>query len=50
MPDANYTRQVAADMVRLQRRIARSGLSGKLLDNNLIIGTWNIRAFGEIIS
>lgn len=48
MPDANYTRQVAADLVRLQRRIARSGIPGKLIDTNLIIGTWNIRAFGEI--
>jgi endonuclease/exonuclease/phosphatase family metal-dependent hydrolase len=48
MPDVNYTRQVAADLVRLQRRIVRSGIPGKILDANLIIGTWNIRAFGEV--
>jgi len=48
MPDFNYTRQVAADLVRLQRCIARAGIPAKVLDSNLIIGTWNIRAFGEI--
>jgi len=48
MLNANYTRQVAADLVRLQRRIVKSRIPGKLIDNNLIIATWNIRAFGEV--
>ena len=44
----NYPRLVVEDIVRLRRRIAASKLPDKLLDHNLIIGTWNIRAFGKI--
>lgn len=43
-----YARVVAEDLVRLKRRIVLSRIPDKVLDHNLIIGTWNIRAFGEI--
>jgi endonuclease/exonuclease/phosphatase family metal-dependent hydrolase len=43
-----YARVVAEDLVRLKRRIVLSRIPEKVLDHNLIIGTWNIRAFGEI--
>ena len=35
------------DIARLRRRIAASGLPGKQIDQNLIIGTWNLRHFGD---
>ena len=35
------------DIARLRRRIAASGLPGKQIDRNLIIGTWNLRQFGD---
>ncbi len=44
-----YARIVAEDLVRLKRRIIASRIPEKIIDQNLIIGTWNIRAFGEII-
>ena len=43
-----YPRPVVEDIARLRRRIARSGMPGKVSDRNLLIGTWNIRHFGEI--
>lgn len=48
MDYANYPRLVVEDIVRLRRRIAASQLPDKLLDHNLLVGTWNIRAFGQI--
>ena len=39
---------LAQDVVRLRRRIARSGIPGKVIDSNLIVGTWNIRMFSNI--
>jgi endonuclease/exonuclease/phosphatase family metal-dependent hydrolase len=44
----DYPRRVVEDIARLRRRIEASGLPGKLTDRNLIVGTWNIRAFGEV--
>ncbi|HEY3310465.1 MAG TPA: endonuclease/exonuclease/phosphatase family protein [Anaerolineales bacterium] len=43
-----YARVVAEDLVRLKRRIANSKIPEKVADRNLIIGTWNVRAFGEV--
>jgi len=44
----DYPRPVVEDVVRLRRCIERSGIPVKQVDQNLIIGTWNIRAFGRL--
>lgn len=44
----DYPREVVEDIARLRRRIAASGLPEKRLDANLLIGSWNIRAFGQL--
>ena len=43
-----YPRPVVEDIARLRCKIAESGLPGKLVDKNLIIASWNIRAFGDV--
>jgi len=43
-----YPLATVEDIARLRRRIAASGLPAKSTDQNLIIGTWNIRAFGAV--
>ncbi len=43
-----YAQVVAEDLVRLKRRIVSSRIPAKIVDQNLIIGTWNIRAFGDV--
>jgi hypothetical protein len=48
MDYSNYPRNVVEDIVRLRRRIERSGIPEKRVDHNIIIGTWNIRAFGRL--
>lgn len=48
MDSTVYARSVAEDLVRLKRRIQKSRIPEKVIDRNLIIGTWNIRAFGDI--
>jgi len=48
MDYSSYPQTVAEDIIRLRRRIENSGLPTKRLDQNLIIGTWNIRAFGRV--
>jgi endonuclease/exonuclease/phosphatase family metal-dependent hydrolase len=45
---ADYPRHVAGEIVHLWRRIDASGIPAKVLDRNLIIGTWNIRHFGRV--
>ena len=45
---SDFPRPVVEDVARLRRRIERSGLPGKISDHNLLVGTWNIRHFGEI--
>ena len=45
---AAYPRPVVEDVARLRRRIAASKLPGKLTDRNLLVGTWNIRNFGQV--
>jgi endonuclease/exonuclease/phosphatase family metal-dependent hydrolase len=47
---SEFPRFVVEDLVRLRRRIAAGGLPEKITDRNLIIGTWNVRAFGSIFS
>jgi exonuclease III len=48
MTPITYARNVAEDLVRLKRRIAASRIPAKVVDQNLIIGTWNIRGFGDV--
>ena len=45
---SKYPRPVVEDIARLRRKIAESGLPAKLVDKNLIIASWNIRAFGDV--
>jgi len=44
---SSYPAEVLEDVVRLQRRIRKSGVPAKKTDQNLIIATWNIRALSE---
>jgi len=44
----DYPRVVCEDIVRLRRRLDRSGLPARKTDDNLIIGTWNIRQLGRV--
>jgi endonuclease/exonuclease/phosphatase family metal-dependent hydrolase len=44
----DYPRPVVEDIVRLRRRIRDGRLPHKLVDRNLIIGTWNIRSFSRV--
>ena len=48
MDYSTYSKAATEDIIRLRRRIEASGLPAKLLDQNVIIGTWNLRAFGRI--
>jgi len=48
MDHTDYPRLVVEDIVRLRRRIDDSGLPEKLVDRNLLIGTWNIMSFGRV--
>ena len=43
-----YPLDTVEDIARLRRRIAASGIPAKQTDHNLIIGTWNLRAFGAV--
>jgi endonuclease/exonuclease/phosphatase family metal-dependent hydrolase len=45
---AALPRLPAEDLARLRRRIRTSGIPAKQSDRNLVIGTWNIRAFGDV--
>ncbi len=48
MDYAAYPVSAVEDIARLRRRIEASGLPGKLTDHNLVIGSWNIRAFSRV--
>jgi endonuclease/exonuclease/phosphatase family metal-dependent hydrolase len=48
MDYASYPAGVAQDIARLRRRIRHSGIPPRTTDSNLILGTWNIKAFGPI--
>ena len=45
---ADYPKVVCEDIVRLRRCLAASNVPPKRTDDNLIIGTWNIRQLGKI--
>ena len=44
----DYPQIVIEDIIRLRRRIRASGLPVKVVDQNLLIGTWNIKSFGTV--
>jgi len=44
----DYPAPVVEDIVRLRRRIVDSQLPAKIVDSNLLIGSWNIRNFGRV--
>jgi endonuclease/exonuclease/phosphatase family metal-dependent hydrolase len=48
MQYADYPVAAVQDIARLRRRIGASGIPAKVSDQNLIIGTWNIRSFGAV--
>ena len=48
MDYAQYPRPVLEDIVRLRRQMDRLNLPRKLVDGNVLVGTWNIRAFGPV--
>ena len=48
MDYADYPPFVIKDIARVRRRINVSGLPQKITDSNLLVATWNIRAFGSI--
>lgn len=37
------------DVIRLQQRIENSNIPQKIVDQNLVIGSWNIRSFGTVL-
>jgi endonuclease/exonuclease/phosphatase family metal-dependent hydrolase len=45
---ADYPPVVCEDVVRLRRRLDRAQLPPRRTDDNLVIGTWNIRHFGQL--
>ena len=48
MEYSDYPKIVVEDIVRLRRRIEKSQIPLKQVDQNLIIGTWNVRQFSRI--
>ncbi|MBN1665923.1 MAG: endonuclease/exonuclease/phosphatase family protein [Anaerolineales bacterium] len=44
----DYPQPVVADIIRLRRRIMASALPQKIVDHNLLIGSWNLRNFGPV--
>ncbi len=44
----DYPANVVEDVVRVRRRLQASTLPPKSTDSNLIVGSWNIRAFGAL--
>ncbi len=48
MEYADYPPTAVADVARLRRRIEQANIPQKLVDRNLIVGTWNIRGFGDL--
>jgi hypothetical protein len=48
MDYSDYPLSATEDIIRLRRRIEKSGLPAKHVDQNLIIGTWNVRQFGRV--
>lgn len=48
MDYSQYSRRALEDIVRLRRQMDRLNLPRKLVDRNVLIGTWNIRAFSQV--
>ena len=48
MDYGQYPRPALEDIVRLRRHMDRLNVPRKLVDRNVVIGTWNIRAFGQV--
>ena len=48
MDYTHYPRVVVEDIARLRRRLDAAGIPLRRTDNNLIVGTWNLRAFGRL--
>jgi endonuclease/exonuclease/phosphatase family metal-dependent hydrolase len=48
MDYGSYPPELAAEIVRLRRRIAAAGVPAKVADRNLLIASWNIRSFGSV--
>jgi endonuclease/exonuclease/phosphatase family metal-dependent hydrolase len=48
MQYAHYDVTTCEEIVRLRRRIAAAGVPTKVSDKNLLIATWNLRAFGGL--
>ena len=46
-PD-NPTQEVRDDLAALRASLDASPIPAKMLDRNVLIATWNIRAFGEV--
>lgn len=44
----DYPRESAEDIVRLRRRLDAAQVPPRRTDHNVVIGTWNIRAFGAL--
>ncbi len=44
----SYPPELAAEIVRLRRRIEAAGVPAKVADRNLLIASWNIRSFGSV--
>ena len=45
---ADYPTGTVEDIARLRRRIDASGVPAKRTDQNLLVGSWNVRAFGQL--
>ena len=45
---ADYPKKTAEDIVRLRRRLDAAQVPPRRTDHNVVIGTWNIRAFGAL--
>jgi endonuclease/exonuclease/phosphatase family metal-dependent hydrolase len=48
MDYSQYPDFVVEDIIRLRRRLAVSGPPAKVVDENLVIGTWNIKSLSRI--
>ena len=45
---SDYPITAIEDLVRLKQRIEDSNIPPKIVDENLLIGSWNIRSFGTV--
>lgn len=45
---ADYSRATVEDIVRLRRRLDGVNVPARRTDHNIIVGTWNLRAFSDV--